>query len=445
MSSVRRPFGSIIDLSPVPWSVFWLLLGVGFLVGCAAEESTESALGDSNAVGASLRPLAVGVIEVPAASGFWWERRILGRVESSRRVELGFALGGTLSAVEVDVGAQVVHGQVLGRLDTRRLEAQREAVVAAEAEAAARLRLAAQTRLRQEESAKQRDFPLQSLDEAVQAEEVARATVDRLGAERRAIEVSLDESVLRAPFNAQVEARYRDEGAILAPGEPVLRLGEVGKWEVAFNVTPEQAEVLPVGQRVTLFRPGVVGVAGNSRGPEGDVAGAFAGVVTARVDVREVATRAIPVRVTLLETPEIAPAEARRPGELPVATLRDGDLLEVTLRQWREVSGYEVPRSALIPGLRGLWTVLLAVPAPPAGSGEAVTRGSDATGPRWVVQRQEVSLLHLQGEVAFVQGDLPREARLIVEGGHRVAVGQRVSSVLSSASDHNPVRGAGAR
>ncbi|MGB3515160.1 MAG: hypothetical protein WBA43_01800, partial [Elainellaceae cyanobacterium] len=77
--------------------------------------------------------------------------------------------------------------------------------------------------------------------------------------------------------------------------------------------------------------------------------------------------------------------------------------------------GYWVPTTALVPGVRGLWTAY------------TVTPDEDAQEPaRFIVNRQEVEILHMETERVLVRGTLQPGDRLVAEGSQRLVPGQTV-------------------
>jgi len=234
--------------------------------------------------------LPVDVITVESVSEYATPREYTGELVAGRSSVLGFERPGTVVSVWVDAGDRVVTGQPLARLDTRTLEAQRQQLTAQRAAAQAQLRelqagprrediAAAQATVAEIEQqlalAKlQRDRRADLYTQgAISREEFDReayntsalenrlaqaqrqlselqtgtrieqldaqaAQVSQIEASIRQLDVDLDKSVLRAPFDGTVSDRAVDEGVVVASGQSVLSLVAAGPLEARVGVPP---------------------------------------------------------------------------------------------------------------------------------------------------------------------------------------------------------------
>ncbi|MEO1405990.1 MAG: biotin/lipoyl-binding protein, partial [Pseudomonadota bacterium] len=82
-------------------------------------------------------PVIVQTDTVQYESALVLEERFSGIVQPRRTSQLGFASGGRIARIAVDVGDRVANGQLLARLDTRDLGAQLAAAEASVVEARA--------------------------------------------------------------------------------------------------------------------------------------------------------------------------------------------------------------------------------------------------------------------------------------------------------------------
>ena len=198
-----------------------------------------------------------------------------GTVEATT-AQLGFQLPGRIERVEVQEGDPVTEGQELARLDTRELQANRDAARAQQAAAEARLaEMVAGARPQEiaaaeaaERSASRRAstasreverartlfeggaISRQELDRAETELEVAEAAHDqarealalvREGARQESIQAqravveqaranvaradaTLSNAIVTAPFSGVVTVRHREPGETVAPGAPVVTL-----------------------------------------------------------------------------------------------------------------------------------------------------------------------------------------------------------------------------
>ena len=185
----------------------------------------------------AVRPVqAVRVSLAPASES----RSLAGIVRPRHEADIGFRVGGRLIARAVDVGAVVVAGAVLARLDPADLQL---ALRSAEADLAGAQAQAAQA---QADAARSRVLLAQgwtavSADEAKQA--TARLATQKVESAKAALALAhnhLDDAVLRAPDAGVVTTVVADPGTMLATGQTVLRLASLDALEVEVQV-PEAA------------------------------------------------------------------------------------------------------------------------------------------------------------------------------------------------------------
>lgn len=310
--------------------------------------------------------------------GYVVARRFPGLIEPPQRSRLGFERGGTITEVLVEEGGHVARGDVLARLDTRLLEAERDRLDASTRALEAQAELARRT-TRRRDALQQRGFTSsQVLDESALGLAEIEARMAEVEAQKAANAVDIDKAVIRAPYDGIVAARHLDDGSTVAAGAPVVELLEAGAVEFEVGVPADVAADLMAGA------PAEVAV-GGTRYP--------ARFVSARPEL-DMATRTRSLTFAL-EGPD-------RPA------FRETGWLEVDDRVASRVA--VLPLSALKKGPRGLWTIL------------TVTAGEPLT-----VAAEAAELIHADADTAYVAGSFPEGARVVVDGTHRVVPGQRVA------------------
>ena len=174
----------------------------------------------------------------------------------ANRVELSLPVSGVVQAVHVDAGDRVKKGQVLLALDNTIFQAK-----VAESQAAI-------ARLVAEAAEAKRDFD--RVHELHERTVVATAELDQsrlrltransLLAEAKANlkqqQKMLDDSALRAPYDALVLARQAEPGMSVAAGlqpQIVLIVARAGEMLARFNLPAAQIEALKTGQTVTVI------------------------------------------------------------------------------------------------------------------------------------------------------------------------------------------------
>ena len=360
------------------------LLGTAAAIGAAGTLvwlGTNQIAARADKLDASVEIAPIPVLSAPLVeSGSYTVRTAFsGRVEARRALGLGFEQGGTVAFLTVEEGERVKAGETIARLDTRTLAAERAAQAAGRDALRAQAELAELTTNRQRELLAAKHISEARYDDA-------RLTLARIEAEIRsvdaaiqAIDVLLDKAVLRAPFDAVIGTRFVDDGTRVAGGQPIVQL---------FEDTADQFRVgLPRSIAARLV-PGEMAVV------EIDGERFDARVVFIRDDI-DPATRTQSVILGLPDN----------------ANLPDGSLGTLSLSREVTAGGAWVPSTALVEGVRGLWTLYL------------IEDGAD--GP--VARREAVELIHSDGDRAYVRGAFGAAARIVSNGPHRVSDGQPVA------------------
>jgi RND family efflux transporter MFP subunit len=201
------------------------------------------------------RPVQVAEIHFAPAEQ---PRAFAGVVKARREADIAFRAGGRIADRLVDVGATVVAGQELARLDPADIALSVRAAEAdlAAAQAEARRALADAGRSRRLLAA---GHVAAAFDDQRQA--TARAAEERAAAARAALDLArnrLDHAVLRAPGDGVVTALLAEAGQVVTEGQAVMRIADPAEREVVVQV-PEGA--LPglagaAAQAVLWARPG---------------------------------------------------------------------------------------------------------------------------------------------------------------------------------------------
>ncbi|MEE4109068.1 MAG: efflux RND transporter periplasmic adaptor subunit [Halieaceae bacterium] len=311
------------------------------------------------------------------------EQRFLGTIKAATRSDVGFEIPGLINEIEVTEGQSVRAGDVLARLDRRSLGARRAAALATREQVTAELELARARVERQMPLADSGAISAQSFDDTRLGERALAARLAAAQAELERIDVDLDKSVLRAPYDALIGRQYLDQGSVTLAGSPVFALIATGEREARIGVAVEQAADLKVGESYRLTLRG-----------------------------REVRGRLRAVR------PDVNPLTLTTTAifTLPRDVLAyDGEPVAISLPRRIDQRGAWLPLSALLEGDRGIWTVL-------------ALRKRDAGD---VATREIVEVLHVSGDRAFVRGTLNSGDRIVSDGVHRVAPGTRVTPARS--------------
>ena len=194
-------------------------------------------------------------------------RRVTGSLQAVSRASIATQEEGLIEAVLVDEGHTVRKGQVIARLDARRLTAQLAearaehgnytAVVAQRTAeyAFAKNDLDRITRAFEGGAANEREVSEAETELGVRkaqldaAEQVAASISHRV----ELLEIRLKDMIVTAPFDARVVGRHVEPGEWIEPGQPVVTLVSTGLIEARLEVPERFAENFLNGDVADLF------------------------------------------------------------------------------------------------------------------------------------------------------------------------------------------------
>lgn len=257
----------LLHFRPAPWCPHLLaallpaLVTLTTLAPQPAEAQASSSPSATPATAATASAGGRAALSVQAVSP---RREMLARTLSAsgglaawQEVVIGAETQGLrLVEVAVQVGERVRRGQLLARLQSDTLTAERAATQAALAEAEAVL---TQARLEAE-----RDRALQAggalsaqqLQQTLTAETTARTRVQALKARLQADEVRLAQTRLLAPDDGLISARLATVGAVAQPGQELFRLIRQGRIEWRAELSGADMARLSPGTAVRLTPAG---------------------------------------------------------------------------------------------------------------------------------------------------------------------------------------------
>ena len=372
MTARHRPLASLLKIA-VPLLIVALAVASGAAIKLARTEVTDRLPA----------PLPVQAVPAVLQESFVAERSFAGRITPRRTTELGFELSGHVVEILVDDGDEVGAGETIARLDTDQLTARRDRLVAEREEVRARLELARVTLERRRSLAEDGHASWQRHDDVYYEAAAMQAKLRQIEAAIRSVETDIADSDLRAPFAAIVAERYRDEGAVVHAGTPILRLNETAAPEARIGLPVALKHRVPVGSTQILR------VNGHRT----------TGVVTALVPDLNTGTRTLTLVLQVDEDDLVA-----------------RELVRLVLEERVAEPGIWVPLTALTEGLRGLWTVFAVEPL------------EVETGPERALQvrRKDVEVIHTDTDRVFVRGTLEHGDLVVTSGVHRLVPGQQV-------------------
>jgi len=279
----------------------------------------------------------------------------------------------------VEEGDLVVVGQTLAIMDQESLNAERDRLVADRAQTVAQLELANLTSERQQQLAQEGFSSKQRYDDARLSASSLRSAVASIDAAIRSVDIQLEKSVLKAPFDGVVGAVFIDGGAVIDAGIAVADIFERQAPRARIGLPPAVAEALTVGSTYDL-----------------------------EYGSQTVRGRLVALRPDLDNRTQVMPAlfEVDETTSIPF-----DDVVHFRFDRTVEARGAWLPLAALIEGEKGLWSVYTA----------------NESADERVVTRETLEVLHVDDGRVCVRGTLMSGARVLSGGTNRVVPGQRVA------------------
>lgn len=324
------------------------------------------------------KPL-VNVMPIAWQQQYVQKRLVVGRAEAPQTAVIGFDLAGAVVNIVVDEGQKVTQGQLLAELDDQRFKAQMIELSAILNRANSEANLAKLSLKRVLELVDKKLESAQRLDETTESVNAANAFSDEILARKQTLQVEINKTKLRAPFDGSIVSRLVDKGTVVSAGQTLFRLQQKGQLEVRFALAADYANTLGIDQVITL-------TTGSRQ---------LLGKIKSIAEQRRLDTRTVDIIIRLSEP---------HPSILP------GDLLHMDISSEINGKGFWVPRKALVSGVRGLWS-LFAVKV--------------VDGEQQLVAKL-VEMLHADDKNAYVRGALQDTDLVVTEGVQRLVPGQKV-------------------
>ena len=207
------------------------ILVLGIFVACSAEQpaQTEELVKTVNVE-----------TEVLAPKSFERYLRLVGTVESRNDVRISAEVSGRIESYLAEKGETVKQGESILKIDDNKLLREKA-------------RLEAQTEQAREQYERlQRVFEEDSVGSEIEVIN-ARSAYQQSKSALESIEVDLENTTVKAPFDAILEDRFLEEGEMASPGAPLVRLIGSSKLKVTAGVPARYADVVNEGDQVKLW------------------------------------------------------------------------------------------------------------------------------------------------------------------------------------------------
>jgi RND family efflux transporter MFP subunit len=313
----------------------WLVLGFGFIVasallvsGILSRVKARTALRSETAQAAVT---AVSVVS-PERTTLAQEIILPGNVQPFITSPIYSRTNGYLQKWYVDIGAQVMQGQLLAVIETPEVDQQVEQSLSNLNTAKANLALAEITKNRYETLLKAHAVSQQDVDNAVGTYNANKAIVEASQANVKQLQALQSFEKIYAPFDGVVTARNTDIGDLINSGSSggvktdLFHIAQPGKLRVYVNVPEEYSQGIKTGMTAELALAEFPGRR-------------FQGKLVRTADAINMTTRTLLIEIDV---------------DNPTGTLLTGSYAEVHLKVPTQASSYLLPVNALIFRSEGL-------------------------------------------------------------------------------------------
>lgn len=176
-----------------------------------------------------------------------------GEVRARHEADLGFRIGGKITARLVDAGAMVKKGQVLARLDAKDVLLTAQAAQAQLSAAETDYRFAAAELKRARSLLEQRFISQTAFDAKRNAYKVAEAAVAQARAQRTVAGNQAGYADLVANEEGVITVVSAEAGQVVAAGQAVMRLAQPAQKEVWINVPESRVTELRQADELSVY------------------------------------------------------------------------------------------------------------------------------------------------------------------------------------------------
>lgn len=345
---------------------FLAIAGVcGTLLGCG-ELPNSATVAANQASNTKPKLLAVNVVQASLDADVYEVASSFGVVKPRRTSSFGFARGGRVAEVAVEVGSVVKKEDRIAELEQDELKDQQIKLKQQIDDANQQLTTLNAATVRSQEN--QRQVALQQ-------------TLATLNAQEQEVARELSKGVVSAPYDGVIAESSTNAGDTVPSGRPLFKILDSEPPIVELNVPIQLADKLQVGQVVWIKKDGT------------DIQ---ADVATKAPELNQ-STRTQTVTLII-------------PDKTPAIDWTFGDVVEVQFWTQNSKSGYWLPYSALRREADGLWSAFVL----------------EIEGEQQIVSRRILEILQLDDQHALVSGKISAGDYFISDGINRIVAGQQV-------------------
>lgn len=241
--------------------------------------------------------------------------QIPGTVLPYESVEIFSEISGRIVSINFREGQRIKKGEVLVRIDTEILEAQRN-------------QLKVDLDLAQKDEKRKKSL-LDSKAISIEEYEQVQSRLNNIQAQIDYISVQISKGTIRAPFSGRLGLRQISEGAYITPSDKIVSIAQDDKVKIEFSVAERYAHRVQPGTTITL-RTSTDSTSHSAK-------------VYATEPIVDANTRMLTVRAEMNGSSTVFP----------------GSYVEITYNLGKDENSILVPTTALVPVLNGqkIWLI----------------------------------------------------------------------------------------
>jgi len=247
--------------------IFTLLASAGWLSACsksepanadAAAHASAPANSAETAHNMPVRPVRYTTVGLQGVSD---DTHLPGEIRPRHEQRYGFRVGGKIAQRLVEIGQEVKAGQPLAILDSQDIQPAIDSQ-SAQVEVARADLVLQESELKRQQALRDQGFVSNAALERQQAStEAARARLNAARAQLANAQNGRDFQTLRADRNGVVMAIDADAGSVVAAGQSVVRVAQLGEKELVINVPERSVSMI---RKATGFVVALDAVAGKT-------------------------------------------------------------------------------------------------------------------------------------------------------------------------------------
>jgi len=175
---------------------------------------------------------------------------VSGELSPAREATIRAEIGGAIVEVAVEEAQPVRRGMLLGRIETRTLEAARQSAASAVRSAQSQLEVTRREAERTERLVEAGAVAARDLDIARSNVTTGEAVVADAEARLAAADRSLGDTEIRAPFGGVIAGREVNAGDVVTPGTELFRIIDPSSMRLEASVPAEDLSALRIGAAV---------------------------------------------------------------------------------------------------------------------------------------------------------------------------------------------------